>query len=228
MPDCPEGFEIGFGIPGPMSNAICFTNSSFGNGNYVAGTGMLFKTTSTASYVVTAGHNIYRHELAREAEWIGIYFGREGERYLASRDAKKWYVRDAFIESADRLAKHDFGVLKVCPLGGDRFKPIPLGLVTNPNSTSKLLIGYPNEGACSGSRQPYHAEFVVSPSGSSNYTYDGQPTYAGMSGGPLLARETIAGPILSYGLHIQANSPDGVSAVRLSADVQDQINIWAM
>ena len=92
----------------------------------------------------------------------------------------------AFSGADEPPSDSDYGVIRVSPLGTDRFASVALAVSSATGPTAKLLVGYPNEDGCAGSSLPYHATFTVTPSGPNNYGYADQTTYEGMSGGPLI------------------------------------------
>jgi V8-like Glu-specific endopeptidase len=230
MASCPSGLSIGFGLSGSLANSVCVSRSYFGRdssglGVYVSGTGWLMRTVGNVSIVCTAAHNLYHSDLGRPARWIALYFGRRDESAAASRSVKRALFPDEFRDDYAPV-QWDFGIAFIDALGSDRFHPIAPRGSTAVGDTEKLLVGYPNEGACKGRFQPYHAQVAVFPSGPSNYGYRPQTTYVGMSGGPLLARPD--GTLLSYGVHVRGDSgdPNGHRAVRFTPPVLARILDW--
>lgn len=229
MPECPDGLSSGFGVPAPVPAAICFVKSYFGIGpgglgSYRSGSGMLFDSGTRSRHVVTAAHNLYDHDTARLAVWTSLYFGRAGGMSMATRDATAMFVPDDFRNASEPPAECDYGVLRINPLGPDRFPAIPLAVSTATAATEKLLIGYPDDGACQGRCQPYNARFWVTPLGATNYAYTAQDTYVGMSGGPLLTNVEGSG-LRCFGVHIRG-APNAERAIRFAQPVYDQIMHW--
>ena len=80
---CPDQLDPGFGIGPPHRNAICFAKSYFGIGPdglgiYRTGTGFLIDNGNVRRHVLTAAHNVFHHDVRREAVWISLWFGRNG------------------------------------------------------------------------------------------------------------------------------------------------------
>lgn len=230
MANCPDGLSPGFGISAPASNAVCFIKSYFGIGPdglglYKSGSGMLFDSGARSRHVVTAAHNIYDHTTRRNAIWASMYFGRVGNMSMATRDATAMFTPDAFRAADEAPPTSDFGVMRINPLGTDRFSGIPLALSTATGETRKLLIGYPDDGICKGDCRPYSATLTVAPLGASNYRYNDQSTYIGMSGGPLLSNGSDGSELRSFGLHIRGEE-NAERAIRFSQPVYDQIMAW--
>jgi len=226
----PDGLDSGFGIARPARSSLCWMRANFGIGDdglmvYRAGTGFFFRQQGPSSLVLTAGHIAYHHQYGF-AKWIALGFEQNGDASLAQRDARSWRVQKGFVDAGYPDPALDFAVVRVAPLETDRFTPIGLGTATATGDAHKTLVGYPNEGVTQGTRRPYHADVVVRPSGTSNYDYADQPTYDGMSGGPLLSASQTAGDaaLYAYGLHIHGATPgDTTRGVRFTADVQRMI-----
>jgi hypothetical protein len=232
---CPDGLIRGFAVTAPESAAICYLKSYFGIGMdglgvYVSGTGMLVASEGPARHVVTAAHNVWRNGFradgsGKKAVWTSLWFRRSGETSLATRDVIEASFPKRFRDAPVAPADCDYAILRVNALGADRFSGITLAQSTAAGKTEKLLIGYPNEDDCKGKAAPWHARFNVEPSGPSTYRYEDQPTYAGMSGGPLLTR-ALDGTLLCWGIHIRGGDAETQRAIRFSAGVLDELREW--
>jgi len=225
---CPDGLQAGFGLDAKDAAALCFVKSYFGivNGEslYVSGSGMLFADAGLR-HVITAGHNLYSHRAGRFSLWTDIWFRRVGDISLASRKTVARFAPVEFSDAAVAIPEWDFGVARLeTSVGADRFTALGLGLSTAVGETAKRLCGYPDEDSCRGKRRPYHADLTVMPVGQNNYGYRDQPTYFGMSGGPLFHREP-SGTLLSYGVHIRGPGSDE-RAVRFSQPVRERVYSW--
>lgn len=233
---CPAGLASGFGVSAAESAAICFLKSYFGIGSdglgvYATGTGLLIEAGASARHVVTAAHNVCRHGLdisgrGRKAVWTSLWFRRNGSNSFATRDVIQYSYPDRFAAASSAPADSDYAILRVNPLASDRFGGVTLAESTASGETDKLLVGYPDEGGCQGSAKPWHARLVVAPSGPANYGYKPQPTYAGMSGGPLFTRVARGGSLRCWGIHIRGGDAEPHRAIRFSAPVLTEIDTW--
>ena len=111
---------------------------------------------------------------------------------------------------------NDFAVIWVPALSVASFPPIGLLMTQSPQQVR--LVGYPVEGPCAGTRQPWHATFTATPSGLDSDAYP-QTTYEGMSGGPLIVVQSNS--LASCGVHVQGTGP--ARAVRVSANMASQL-----
>jgi hypothetical protein len=190
--NCADGLTPGFGVGKAAAAAICLLKTDFGivdgTRRLRTGSGMLFKTAGRSSFVVTAGHNIYDHVYNRTARAIMLWFGRKGDVVLAQREGRAWNAAAAFSSATTPITSDDFGVVRVSGLGIDRFMPIGLADPGDLSTADRLLAGYPDEDSCRGEFMPYNVRIATSHVGATNCGYVDEPTYVGMSGGPLLAR----------------------------------------
>lgn len=226
---CPDGLSPGFGLSNHDARSICLVKSYFGVGSdglgrYATGSGMLINSGPEKKYVITAGHNLFNHATRRNAKWTSVWFFRQGAASLATRDAVSIFTPVEFRNEMSPSGDTDFGVIRVNLLATDRFSGFTLATSTATVPTEKLIIGYPNEDSLHGVFRPYHATLTVEPSGPNNYRYSSQPTYEGMSGGPLLARN--GDHIVCYGVHIRGGDFETKRAVRFSPEVMAQIESW--
>src|SRR5882757_6056792 len=101
MPECPDGLTPGFGVGKTFTASICLLKTDFGVVDGArrlrTGSGMLFKTAGNSSFVVTAGHNIYHHDLDRTARAITLWFGSKGDSMAAQREARDFKASLAFV-----------------------------------------------------------------------------------------------------------------------------------
>lgn len=227
----PDGLRSGFGIAAPLRNAVCSTRSYFGRdhnglGVYQAGTGFFVGNIRGSSAVMTAAHNLYNQELGRKAKCVKFHFGRRGQTALASRELRGAKVPREFLYGHSQLHRWDFALAIVSRLGSDRFVPLPIERSTALGETGKLIVGYPNEGRCSGMFLPYHSIVRVTPSSSNNYDYNNQETYQGMSGGPLIGRTQDDQQLVAYGLHTLGESSFAHRAIRFSEPVVRRLQSW--
>jgi V8-like Glu-specific endopeptidase len=226
----PDGLEDGFGINADYHSAICQICSSFGfeNGQELLewGTGVHFFSRNGSSYILTAGHVVFSHKFGRRLfEDAQVYFGRSGDTAVASRKAYNRWAPEAFKHSIDADPKWDFGVLRVDLEPGKAAKILRFGS-TAPTAPRVKLVGYPNVGPTEGLCQPFNTEIDLLPIESGNFDYNGGPTYAGMSGGPLL-RYFDDGLLYTWGVHVrgeEAGQPR--RAVRLNQRNLSIINGW--
>ncbi|WP_209347944.1 trypsin-like peptidase domain-containing protein [Pontixanthobacter sp. CEM42] len=231
MANCPDGLTSGFGVPDSLRSALCSTRSYFGKdhngfGVYVAGSGCFIGNTGRQSVVMTAAHNLYHPVLKRKARWVNFQFGRVGQNFMASRTLSSGNVPIEFIRGVNALHEWDFALARIPLLRSDRFTPLPIEKSTATGETGKILVGYPNEGACKGLFKPYHTVVSVTPSSPANYSYRNQETYRGMSGGPLIGKTTDGGEYVSYGVHTLGRSNIPHRAVRFSEPVMRRIHGW--
>lgn len=229
MANCPEGLTPGFGVGKSAALAICLLRTDFGivdgTRRLRFGSGMLFKTAGQSSFVVTAGHNIYDHAFDRTARKMTLWFGRKGGVDMAKREGQAWNAAAAFTAATTPIAGDDFGVVRVRVLGSDRFTPIELADPSALSTPNRLLTGYPNEDACQGKFMPYNVLLNTSDFGETNYRYADEPTYLGMSGGPLLARPSQTATIACYGIHIRG-AASAARGVRFAPRVRQEIASW--
>ena len=228
---CPDGLTTGFGIGPPATGSICMIRSFFGydpRGREIfkAGSGMLLPPSGSYRHVLTAAHNLYDHDLRRQAVWVVAYFERFGNPFLASRTGSSYSIPDEFTSAGSPVGEWDFGLLKINPLSGPKFAGIPTELSTASVATQKMIVGYPTEGDCAGTFVPYNSIFTVQPSGSSTYSYTNQPTYAGLSGAPLLAADPANGTLRSFGHHIRGGDAEPMRAIRYSSSIRSRIMSW--
>lgn len=229
---CPDGLQAGFGLGGDYRNAICLIKSDFGYQPdglklMVTGTGFHIANRRQSSFVATAAHNIYNHDLKRFARRIDCWFARNGGVASASREAQEVFVGEAYTAAAVPEAAHDFGLLRVSGLGTDRFPGIQMRESRAPTIFDARLIGYPDEDACYGRFAPYYADVLLGSQGNDGFDYPaGQASYRGMSGGPLTGRDSVSGPVLAYGLHIRGPNDSEVRAVRFSPRVTSFYRRW--
>mgnify|MGYP002685128709 CR=1 FL=1 len=118
---CPDQLDPGFGIGPPHRNAICFAKSYFGIGPdglgiYRTGTGFLIDNGNVRRHVLTAAHNVFHHDVRREAVWISLWFGRNGATALATRDATGWSFPQAFEDAHVAPGDCDYALLRICLL----------------------------------------------------------------------------------------------------------------
>ena len=228
---CPDQLDPGFGIAPPHRNAICFAKSYFGIGPdglgiYRTGTGFLIDSGNVRRHVLTAAHNVFHHNVRREAQWISLWFGRNGATALATRDATGWSFPQAFEDADIAPGDCDYALLRINPLGADRFDGLTFAVSSAQGLTEKLLVGYPDEGTCKGKAEPWHVRLSVEPSSPKNYRYIDQPTYAGMSGGPLLTGNTAGDGYKAWGIHIRGGDTEQQRAIRFSESVYEEIMSW--
>jgi V8-like Glu-specific endopeptidase len=229
MADCPDGLVPGFGPGDAIPNAVCATRSFFGSDAagldiIVSGTGYLIRSGANGSFVLTAAHNLHHPDFDREVLAMDLFFGRHGE-VAAERRALAGIAFPPEYAESFAPPQWDFGVARVAMLNAN-FRPIPLAASTAAGDTGKIIVGYPDDGDCKDSFEPYHANFQVFPSGPSNYGYRDQMTYVGMSGAPLLAMQ--GGQVVSsFGIHIRGpapGEPDRHRGVRFSPAVLERIS----
>ena len=226
---CPSGLSPGFGLPRPERSSLCQICTSFGTvgtGELLSfGTGFYFRGRSGGSRILTAGHNLYNHDLAVMATLVYLRFERDGDTWLAERTKGRLAVPAAFSSASTPVREWDFGVIRLdLALAPDRFRPIPLATAKVAGETRKLIVGYPNAGDCEGSGNPYCASFTVFPDGPANYGYGPQETYIGMSGAPLLGSTPDDLTVRAYGLHIRGDQDPERGGVRFTTTVQAAIN----
>lgn len=226
LPGCEEGFGLGL----PALRSLCLIISHFGIANDGLarrrhGTGFLFHSSANFSYVLTAGHNIYNHDLRRFARSADLWFGRYGESWHDFREMAQARVPETFRASYFPDPRSDYGVMQVARLDPARF--IPFGLMLSPPSqgADARMPGYPNEGAAKNSHRPFYFDPLLAPAGPTNFDYSGDPiTYVGQSGAPLLVPNPQDGPS-ACGIHIRGQGvPE--RALRFSSDFLRQLDEW--
>lgn len=231
MATCPDGLAEGFGVGAPAHHAICLVLSRFRRPDGVEflrpGSGMLFYAKGGSSYVVTAGHNVFAHDLARELIGGTVFFARYGQSWAYQRAIENHYVSDEFIRSGNADPQWDFAALRLRLVDDTDVKPIAVQRSAASENPDVLISGYPDEGHCHQSRVPWHCVTSLVSAGAHNFAYPGQPTYRGMSGAPLLRRKD-SGKLVSYGLHIRGadQNPGGERALRFSSRVVTRLFSW--
>jgi V8-like Glu-specific endopeptidase len=232
MARCPDGLAAGFGLPSNIANSICLIKSDFGIQNnglkkIVTGTGVHVANRRRSSFVATAGHNIYDHDLKKLARRIECWFARRADNSMAYRNVEDAFVRDEFSSAREAIAEHDFGLLRVSSLGVDRFPGIGIEQTSAEIDLAARLTGYPDEGACSGSFKPFHVDAVLRSVGSELFDYAVVVnSYRGMSGGPLVGRRQRDMQVVAYGLHFRGPNDDNVRAIRFSSGVVNTYRDW--
>jgi V8-like Glu-specific endopeptidase len=228
MPGNVPGYQHGFGIDLPYPRSLCAITSDFGldaSGmiRRRQGTGFLFHTQDNHSYVLTAGHNLYRHELGRSTSGIRLWFGRAGGDWMAERTQEGFRVPEAFVNAPAATAQDDYGVIQVALLDPADF--LAIGLRNDaPNALRARLSSYPNEGQAHGTFQPYHGDIDLIPAGPGNFGYVAKPSYEGQSGGPLFLPPVGNGPWQACGIHIRGqNDP---RAIRFTEQIFNQLGEW--
>lgn len=231
MAQCPDGYSRGFGIPQKLRPAVCMTRSYFGKasnglGIWMAGSGFLISMKSRSCGVLTAAHNIYHPQYRRKAQWVDFYFKRDGQVELAKRRMTRANVPREFTAGGANHYEWDFAIAWMGAVLPDRFRPIKVATSTATHTTQKILVGYPNEGRCNATFRPRHAQFAVKPYGPNTYSYLDQPSYGGLSGGPLLSQPSLNEELSAYGLHTLGGRNGDPRAIRFSPPVIRRLRGW--
>ncbi len=228
------GYLRGFGIGAPHFRSLCAIKSEFGLGSNGMirrrhGTGFFFHTKDNHSYVLTAAHNLYRHELTLFATGAELWFGRAGGGWAVHRVMQSRRLPQSFSSAPAATAEDDYCVIQIARLEPEHFSPI--GLRSDaPDALRVRLSAYPNEGPAHGTFQPYYGEIDLVPAGPGNFGYVAKPTYEGQSGGPLLLAPDDDGAWEACGLHIRGavmpEPPTEARAIRFSEQIFDQLREW--
>lgn len=209
--------------------SICQIECHFGeaaNAPKRIGTGFLIARTTSAAFVVTAGHMLFHHGRRRTATRIEVAFECSGtfafRRYTLDSDMEdRCTVPQEFLSNGDAAGEFDYGLFRIDEALAD-MTLIPLSSVV-PRSSRAKLVGYPEDH--SDGTEPYHAIFEIDEAGSENYDYLDQKTYTGMSGGPLLSKTKGDETIKAFGLHIRGDTDH--RAVRFSSAVRANLRRWS-